>query len=468
MDSKFFTNKFQFSIDLAKAINGEIINADSMQVYKGLDNITNKHPMNEREGVTHHVINHVSWDEEYFIHRFATEAQQAIDDIHARNKIPIIVGGTHYYLLKLLFNNKTIGEDEQETKKLTDEQLKVLNGPVETIFSILKQNDPTIAEKFHPQDYRKLRRALEIYYLRGDKVSEIYRKQKDLEFEDSSLKYNLILFWIYSDYEVLKSRLDTRVDNMMINGGLYEIKQMFDQYQTQNPDLTKGVWQVIGFKEFIPWLQSITFEDLKDVKFTPPNDDKLFKQGLERMKIRTRQYAKYQIKWIQKNLLIELQKESRFNYKYGGKLYLLDATDLSQWQQNVNKIGVSICNQFLNNETITYPQVPDHLKSVFPDEVSLESRTSNKKPGSQVNWKHYQCDFCLDKLGKPLIAVGEESWKIHTASRRYKKAIGSIERKRKHQEMIDKKIQQSKDRKLDKEDEIEEISGQLQNQPEEK
>lgn len=409
---------------MAKAINGEIINADSMQVYKGLDNITNKHPVEEREGVVHHLMNHVSWDEDYHIHRFAQEAQQAIDEIHSRDKIPIIIGGTHYYLLKLLFDNKTVGHNQQEPKKLTEEQLEVLDGPAEEIFKVLKDIDPVIAEKFHPQDYRKLRRVLEIYYLRGDKVSDIYLQQKLMEYEDSSLKYNLILFWVYSDPEVLKPRLDVRVDKMMESGGLEEIEQMFSEYQATRPVLTKGIWQVIGFKEFIPWLEN-------------RSDKSLFQQGLERMKIRTRQYAKYQIKWIRKTLLVELQKEERFNYKYGGKLYLLDATDLTKWQENVKDVGVNICQQFLDKKAVTYPQVPEHLQHVFPDEEDIQDQAS-KKLGSGANWKHFQCDLCLDGAGKPLIAVGEESWKVHIESRRHRKAVGSVERKRKHQEMIDK------------------------------
>lgn len=432
----------QFSIELAKAINGEIINADSMQVYEKLDIITNKHPLKERDGIAHHVMDHVNWNEEYFIHRFSKEANNAIEDIHSRGKIPIIIGGTHYYLQNLLFNNKTVGESINKSKikrELTKDDVELLDGPVDKIFDKLRQIDPIIAEKFHPEDKRKLRRALEIYMTTGQKPSEIYHEQKLDELEDTSLKYNSLLFWVYSDPEILKDRLDKRVDNMMKLGALDEINELYEFYISQMPvpDCTTGIWQVIGFKEFLPWLES-TRKLNKD-------DHSLFNQGVDRMKIRTRQYAKYQVKWIKKLLAVELNKEARFNFKYGGKLYLLDATDLGSWDEKVREVGLNIANQFLTTgpSSVTHAQAPEHLQDIFPDSSFLDNFNSNKTLGSEKNWKHYECTVCKDKQGKNLVAVGEESWQIHLKSRRHKRQLGSGERKRKHEQMINQYKQAS-------------------------
>jgi len=434
--------KSQFSIELAKAINGEIINADSMQVYEKLDIITNKHPLKERDGIAHHVMDHVNWNEEYFIHRFSKEANNAIEDIHSRGKIPIIIGGTHYYLQNLLFNNKTVGESINKSKikrELTKDDVELLDGPVDKIFDKLRQIDPIIAEKFHPEDKRKLRRALEIYMTTGQKPSEIYHEQKLDELEDTSLKYNSLLFWVYSDPEILKDRLDKRVDNMMKLGALDEINELYEFYISQMPvpDCTTGIWQVIGFKEFLPWLES-TRKLNKD-------DHSLFNQGVDRMKIRTRQYAKYQVKWIKKLLAVELNKEARFNFKYGGKLYLLDATDLGSWDEKVREVGLNIANQFLTTgpSSVTHAQAPEHLQDIFPDSSFLDNFNSNKTLGSEKNWKHYECTVCKDKQGKNLVAVGEESWQIHLKSRRHKRQLGSGERKRKHEQMINQYKQAS-------------------------
>lgn len=417
---------------MAKAINGEVINADSMQVYEGLPIITNKHPISERQGVTHHVMNHVKWNEDYFIHRYTQEANAAIDNIHAKGKVPIIIGGTHYYLQSLLFRNKTVGEkeDPKALRKLTKEEEDLLDGPVEPIFNRLCEVDPIISKKFHPQDKRKLRRALEIYLTSGMKPSELYREQKLDELEDSSLKYNTLLFWLYCDPEILKERLDKRVDMMMTTGALDEIKEMESYYQKQDPrpDCTRGIWQVIGFKEFLPWLEN------------GRSEEKLFNEGVERMKIRTRQYAKYQVKWIKKLLGVELNKESRFGFKYGGKMYLLDASNLDNWNSNVGERGVKIAEQFMTNGPlgVSEPQATENLKELIPTPDFYEKFNSNKTVNSASNWKHMECPVCVDADGKPFVAVGEENWKIHVKSRRHKKKLNYNEKKRAHEELIAK------------------------------
>lgn len=418
--------KSQFSIDLAKAINGEIINADSMQVYKGLDQITNKHPMEERQDIPHHVMNHVDWTDEYFIHRYSEEANEAIESIFLRGKIPIIVGGTHYYLLSLLFDNKTISAPGAEPNA---EQLQVLDGPVEGILHELQKVDPVIAGKFHPRDQRKLRRALEIYYTTGTLASQIYQEQKREEMIDSSLKYNTLLFWVYSDPQVLSSRLDKRVDKMIELGAMQEIEQLYLVYNkmTETPDCTRGIWQVIGFKEFLPWLADTT-------------NKKLLDEGIERMKIRTRQYAKSQVKWIRKLLSIELQKEARFDYKNGGKMYLLDATNLDAWATNVGDRGLEIAKDFLAGgvANVQASQAPRELEHILPSNEYMDNFKSNKKIGSETNWKHFTCEHCKDKNGQPLVAVGEENWQLHIKSRKHKKHVDAIARKRRHEEMLAK------------------------------
>ncbi|KAL1581125.1 tRNA delta 2 -isopentenylpyrophosphate transferase [Candida albicans] len=418
--------KSQFSIDLARAIGGEIINADSMQVYQKLDQITNKHPLDERMGVPHHVIDYVPWDEDYHIHKFNQDAQSVIDDIHNRGKIPIVVGGTHYYLQTLLFNNKTIDDSNSNLKELTAEQLEILDGPVDILFRTLQEVDPIIAKKFHPQDHRKLRRALEIFYTKGEKASEIYHEQKLDELDSSSLKYNTLFFWVYCDPEILNDRLDKRVDKMMENGAIEEIKEMYDFYkskQEQNLTCTSGIWQVIGFKEFLLWLED------------NQSDTKLFEHGIERMKIRTKQYARYQVKWIKKSLLTELEKESKFDFVNGGKLYILDATNLDNWHENVDDIGIQIAQDFLSKGAngVSLPQAPDELKHFFeaPNEIK-----SNRRLESQENWKHFVCDICKDKQGNALVAVGEDSWSVHVNSRRHKKNEESIKKRKHNEEMI--------------------------------
>ena len=444
--------KSQFSIDLAKRINGEIINADSMQVYKGLDIITNKHPVLEREGVPHHVIDYVDWTDEYFIHKFTQDANAAIEDIHERDKVPIVVGGTHYYLQSLLFKNKTMDSTKVKERELTAEELSILDGPVDELFKTLKDVDPIIAEKFHPQDQRKLRRALEIWYTTGQKPSTIYHEQKIGELEESSLKYNTIVFWLYSEMTELSKRLDLRVDTMMQTGAVDEINNLYSSYKARGADCTSGIYQVIGFKEFLPWLEesssSSSSSSLADKQGAVAKEERMktkaFDSGVDRMKIRTRQYAKYQVKWIQKTLSLELEKEAKFNYENGGQLCILDATDLSQWDTSVRNRGLEIALKFLkgNND---FEMVPKKLQDLLANDA--KHAKSNKNLNANTKWKHFTCELCTAKNGQPLVAVGEELWIEHLNSRRHRRAIAASKKRGHIEEMI--KLKEAKRRDLE-------------------
>ncbi|KAG7867031.1 hypothetical protein KL918_003226 [Ogataea parapolymorpha] len=230
--------KSQFAVELARAVDGEIVNADSMQMYRGLDQITNKHPMAERKGVPHHVMDHTPWDTEYYIHRFKHEAMAAIADIHRRGKTAILVGGTHYYLQSLLFLNKTL--DTATSEQLTDAERAVLDGPPDEVFRTLQQKDPVVAQKFHPNDHRRVRRALEIYFSTKQRTSDLYRSQQ--QQETSALRYQMLFFWLYARQDVLDERLDSRVDKMLQQGALDEIRAMhaFRAQMEPKMDLDRG------------------------------------------------------------------------------------------------------------------------------------------------------------------------------------------------------------------------------------
>lgn len=383
--------KSQLSIHLAKKFNGEVINSDSMQVYKGLPIITNKHPIGEREGIPHHVINHVDWSEEYYLHRFENECINTIEDIHRRGKLAIIVGGTHYYL-QVLFNKhlKSVKRD------ITKEERELLNsGNGQLIYDTLKVYDPEIASKFHPNDTRRVQRMLEIYYESGKKPSETYAEQ------EISLRYNTLFLWLYSDLSTLERRLDDRVDKMLETGAMQEITELYDYFQNQRyttEQCENGVWQVIGFKEFLPWLM----DEAKNIKV---------EESVERMKIRTRQYAKKQVKWIRKMLIPDVN----------GDVYVLDASDLSQWHENVLVRSSNITRQFFEDKPVQDTYVPERLKGIL--------NMGNPKDKSQRDWRQYTCSICRDQHNKELIAIGETNWQIHLKSRRHRSNLTKGARK---------------------------------------
>lgn len=421
--------KSQFSIELAKALNGEIINGDSMQVYRGLDNITNKHPLEERENIPHHLLGHCAWSDEYSVQQFEKEALNIIDDIHARGKLPILVGGTHYYNQAVIFKNATLstatgprsGTDIdnpesnenclEEKNKLTKEQVEILDGPTSIILQHLKEHDPLVAQKFHPNDGRRIRRALEIFYTTGIKPSTIYLQQKNnksqntqhqdelaqVESSDTnknsklSARFKTMVFWIWSEQEALNKRLDDRVDVMIKNGLESEIDEMYQEYSSlkndssttssNEPDLTKGVWQVIGFRQFLPWLE------------TSKSDPSAFEAGVDEMKRNTRRYSKQQTKFMKNTLMPKIneviaenkqEKETRNSSDQSEKenpslvATILDATDLSQWKANVGLKGIKLAQAFVNNEL-------ENVVLIDGKEVSIEEKESQNHENKQTS-----------------------------------------------------------------------------------
>lgn len=408
-----------------------------MQVYRGLDNITNKHPIEERENIPHHLLGHVGWDEEYSVQQFEKEALAVIDDIQSRGKLPILVGGTHYYNQAVMFRNATlsttapaVSEPEegsvkkQKTTQLTEEQIDLLDGPTHIVLDRLKQVDPTVAEKFHPNDSRRIRRALEIFYTTNQKPSEIYAEQEKSKAsenqqqeaeEDSSLalRFKTMVFWIWCEQSTLNPRLDGRVDTML-NQGLYdEIDELYSVYQ-KNPsgmneeELRKGVWQVIGFKEFLPWL------GLAECK---THDNKAITECIDKMKQRTRKYSKQQTKFMKNTLMPKLNamvdnQPDRTDVAAA----VLDATDLTKWKTVVAETGVQIAKNFLagNKEQGHFIASSDELQKLL---VTPKSFT-------KTQWKHYPCDTCVDsQTGQPFVAVGEDQWAIHIKGRKHKSAV---------------------------------------------
>lgn len=358
--------KSQFAVELAKALNGEIINADAMQMYEGLDIITNKHPVNEREGIPHHLLGTDKWSDKITVQDFETRAKRAIDEMYKRHKLPIIVGGTHYYIQSLITDTLI-----RQEGPVSLEQKEILDDPVR-VDAELRKVDPVVAEKFHPNDTRRLRRALEIYYTTGERASDIYESQQ------KKLRYNVLAFWVWSKRDLLIERLDARVDKMVSQGLMTELEKMYSVYDGS----TSGIWQVLGFNQFLPYLND--------------RSDANYEQSLADMKTDTRHYARKQTKWI-KNKLGPLLDT------LGGNFAVIDASDLSQWDRIVER-GVRISRQWLDNEPLT-DLIPDYLSS----EV-----VRKRQPFTTSQWKRHFCEACDS------VFMGDDAFEIHLRSKAHK------------------------------------------------
>lgn len=411
---------------MAQRFNGEIINGDSIQMYNGLPIATNKISIEEQKSIRHHLLGFISLHERpWEVATFRHNATKVVEEIHARGKIPILVGGTHYYTQALLFKDDIIeGPPVDVARQEWEKTWPILGASTEEMIEELRKLDPIMAERWHPKERRRIKRSLEIYLTTGKRASETYQEQRQRRSEIfsrsfansagqpassneesypvnlSSLVYDTLIFWTHIDSGVLRSRLEDRVEDMVLKGLIPEAQSMFQHLQecgfgeeASKSDI--GIRTAIGYKEFLPYFlgqkaDSKTIEELEN----------MIKEGIERTKIGTRQYARQQIRWIRNKLLRRLENES-----LGRTLYLLDGTDLYQRPLTVDAIAHVIMEKFLNGETLPLP------KSIS----TTAERMLLTKEREDLYARH--CDAC----GKTMMSG--EQWSLHVKGKPHLRAV---------------------------------------------
>ncbi|KAL2037003.1 hypothetical protein N7G274_010288 [Stereocaulon virgatum] len=413
------TGKSQLAVSLAERFNGEIINGDALQIYKGLPITTNKIPIEERKGIPHHLLGCVELDEEpWTVRKFRDRASKTIGEIRSRGKLPILVGGTHYYTQSLLFKDAIV--EQQGVDHLTEEEQgqkwPILDASTEELLEELRKVDPMMARYWHPTDRRKIRRSLEIWLTTGRRASEIYdhqqrqlRNVRDIDIDRateeptkssdnvhersvtgqySPLSYDTLIFWTHVKKYMLNPRLSKRVDGMVSDGLLEEVQSTYSLLQEKCMNQSAGISIAIGFKELLPYI------------IDGNNSESLKQEGIERVKIATRQYAKQQGRWIRLRLQQALSAAD-----VSHRLFLLDATDLSRWSQNVEEKAMEITTAFLGG-------------GALPDPKSLSATAKEMLfTTEKITRAARHCDVC----GKTL--MNHEQWALHVQSKGHKKAL---------------------------------------------
>ena len=265
------SGKSQIGVNLAKKYNGEIISCDSMQVYRDMNIGTAKITSEEMQSIPHYMIDIVNADAQFSVGEYASMADKAINDIISRGKVPIIVGGTGLYVDGILYP-MTFGGDKNIEIRAELESQFALYGK-EYMHSMLAEIDPIDAQKIHPNNVKRVLRALEIYKTTGTCKSNLQEKNKDL-------KYEVCMIALDVDRNVLYQRIDTRVDKMFEIGLLNEVKQL----------LSNGV----GFEN--QSMQAIGYKEFKDYF----NATKTLEETVEIIKQNSRNYAKRQLTWFKK------------------------------------------------------------------------------------------------------------------------------------------------------------------------
>jgi tRNA dimethylallyltransferase len=259
--------KSGLALMLAKELNGEVISADSMQVYKGMDIGTAKPSKAELDAVPHHLIDIISPEKPYNVSDFIEHTLSAIEDVQKRNKLPIVAGGTGMYLFALLegFDLPEIKRDASLRKALEAEDAEKLHARLEKV-------DPVTAKRLHINDKKRVIRALEVYELTGKPMSTLSAKGKVLPFEP-------VLIGLKMDRERLYKRIEARVDEMLKAGLVDEVRALLKKV---DPDSTS--MQAIGYKEVVKFIKG-EWDRAEMVKMLKQN---------------TRNFARRQMTWFRR------------------------------------------------------------------------------------------------------------------------------------------------------------------------
>jgi len=266
------SGKTKLSIELAKYIDGEIVSADSMQIYKYMDIGTAKPTEEEKQGIKHHLIDEITPDEEFSVARFQQLAVKYIDDIINRGKIPIVCGGTGLYIDSLIYNIE-FGDticDWELRERLRKEALEKGN---EYLHNKLKEIDPEAAEKIHMNNVKRVIRAIEVYTYTHKTISMLQKESRN-----NPSKYKFYVFGLSMGREKLYERINQRVDRMIEKGLVQEVKKLMEMGYDKSTIAMQG----IGYKEILSYLRGeISFDE-----------------AVYLLKRNTRRYAKRQFTWF--------------------------------------------------------------------------------------------------------------------------------------------------------------------------
>lgn len=298
------TGKSEVAVEVALRLDGEIISADSMQVYRGMDIGTAKLSPEERKKIPHHLIDVVDPAENYSVANFQEQASQLIKDIHSRNKLPILAGGTGLYINAVIddyyFPSGLLNSEVRQHLAQIGKEM----GP-EALHRRLAEIDPESAARIQPNDLRRIVRALEVFHLTGQPLSTFHRK-KDF----SPPRYHLAMFGLYCPRHILYERINQRVEEMVRRGLVEEVKKLLREGCA--PSAT--ALQAVGYKEIIDYLHG--YYNLET--------------AVELIKRNTRRLAKRQMTW----------------FKRDKRIRWFDITQFSSPQHLAAKICKEICDTF--------------------------------------------------------------------------------------------------------------------------
>lgn len=349
-----------------------------------------------------------------------------IDEIRSQGKLPILVGGTHYYTQSLLFEDALAGEPVVE-KDRTSEKFAILNEPSEVIMAKLREVDPVMADRWHVNDRRKIQRSLEIFLETGKPASQVYSEQRSKNEPRAegtgsevpsgpSLRFPTLVIWVHAPKEVLHPRLDARIAKMLDRGLLAEVdtltdfRQKYEAETGQTIDQSRGIWVSIGYKEFLDYQAA-----LASGTATSKDLEKMKQSAIEKTQAATRQYSKRQIRWISIKLLNAL-----FGAGQKNNVFVMDGSNIPEFESTVLEPAADLTKRFLAGEQLPDPSSLSPLAS----EMLVPNREYDLSTRPDL-WQKRTCEIC------GTTSVTENNWEQHVKSRLHRRNVKKADNLRK-------------------------------------
>ena len=282
------SGKTSISIALAKKIHGEIISADSMQVYKYMDIGSAKVTQEEMHGVSHYLIDTFEPDEEFNVHRFQSLAKEAMTQIYSHNAIPIIAGGTGFYIQSVIYDIDFSKTDEENYIRQKVESFLLKNGSKQ-LYLWLEKIDPESAKKIHINNIKRVQRAIEYYLLTGEKMSEHNAREKK-----KVSPYDLTYIVLTMERDLLYERINQRVDRMIEKGLVEEVRLLKNKGYSKEMTSMQG----LGYKEIYDYL----------------NGEYTLEEAIYTIKRDTRHFAKRQLTWFRREKNVQWIRVDEYNF----------------------------------------------------------------------------------------------------------------------------------------------------------
>ncbi len=268
------SGKTALAIELAKKINGEIVSADSMQIYKELNIGSAKPTAEEMQGIKHYMLDIISPEQRYSVAQFKKQAEEAIEEILSKGKVPIVVGGTGLYVNSLIYGIEYEETKFDETYRNKLMEISKTEEGLNKLYIEAKKIDEKAMEKISHNDKKRIIRILEIFYQTGKTKTE-----QEIESRKKEIKYDYKIYGLNTEREHLYERINKRVDIMLEQGLIEEVQILLKKYEK-----FPTAMQAIGYKEIVEFLQE---------KMTK-------EEAIEKIKQETRRYAKRQITWFKR------------------------------------------------------------------------------------------------------------------------------------------------------------------------